>query len=233
MFTPEELMAVEPAAFAATVAATPDHELAEGMATEFRTVILDEVFRRMEEHFDPKKSKKLDLVIHFHLEGAASGSLDSYQVIIQADKCTTSKDLDKKPKLALTLDGVDFLKLATNNLKGMDLYIKGRLKVDGNLILATRLQGLFLLPDADGAASAHPTAAATQTAPPATPPAPETAAPAASTSTPTPETPAEASTTTPTSPAATTPPPQPSAPVTGTGDSGTGPDESKEQMQNV
>lgn len=148
MFTPDQLTAVNPAAFATAIASAPDHELAEGMASDLRVTVLDEVFRRMSAHFEPKKSKKLDLVIQFHLTGSQNGVNDVYQVVIRADQCIAGKEITEPPKLTLRLDAVDFLKLATNNEKGMDLYIKGRLKVDGNLILATRLQGLFMLPDA-------------------------------------------------------------------------------------
>lgn len=159
MFTTEELMAVDPAEFAAAVARTPDHELAEGMASVVRTQVLDEVFRRMEAHFDPSKSKKLDIVIHFELTGRPDGQADRYQVTIRDNACKVSKEATDDPGLTLTLDAVDFLKLATNNANGMNLYIGGRLKVKGNLILATRLQGLFFLPDA-ATASASAGAAA-------------------------------------------------------------------------
>lgn len=147
MFTSEQLTAVDAAQFAATVTNTPDHELAEGMASDARGPILDEVFRRMEEHFDPKKSKKIDAVVIFELTGAPSGEPDRYQVIIRNNTCSTSKELTEKPTMTLTLDAVDLLKLATNNAVSMNLYIAGKLKVDGNLILATRLTGLFAIPE--------------------------------------------------------------------------------------
>ncbi len=148
MFTPEQLTAVEPAQFAAAVAATPDHELAEGMAGAIRGQVLDEIFRRMEEHFDPSKSKKLDIAIHFNLTGAPDGGTDFYQVIVRDNTCAVGKENTEKPKLNLTLDAVEFLKLATGNANGMNLYIGGKLKVDGNIILATRLEGLFMIPEA-------------------------------------------------------------------------------------
>lgn len=147
MFTPEQLTAVDAAQFAASVAATPDHELAEGMASAVRGQILDEVFRRMEEHFDPTKSKKVDAVVIFELTGDPSGEPDRYQVIIRDNTCSTSKELTEKPTMRLTLNAVDLLKLATNNAGSMNMYLAGRLKVDGNLILATRLTGLFAIPE--------------------------------------------------------------------------------------
>jgi putative sterol carrier protein len=153
MFTPDELMAVDAAQFAVSVTNAPDHELAAGMASPVRGQILDEVFRRMEEHFDPQKSKKVDAVIVFELTGAPSGESDRYQVIIRNNECSTSKEHTEQATMTLTLDAVDFLKLATNNATGMNMYIAGKLKVDGNLILATRLTGLFALPETAPAAN--------------------------------------------------------------------------------
>lgn len=152
MFTADDLKAVDPAQFAAAVASTPDAALAEGMSGPIRVQVLDEIFGRMEEHFDPERSKDLDLVIHFELTGGADGAADAYQVVIRDDACRVGKELDETPEIKITLDAVDYLKLATNNAKAMDLYLSGKLKVDGNLILATRLQGLYTLPTADKAA---------------------------------------------------------------------------------
>jgi putative sterol carrier protein len=152
MFTSDDLKAVDPAQFAAAVAATPDAALAEGMSGPIRSQVLDEIFNRMEEHFDPERSKDLDLVIHFALTGAADGGSDSYQVTIRDDACKVAKELTETPEITITLDAVDYLKLATDNAKAMDLYLNGKLKVDGNLIIATRLQGLYTLPKAATAA---------------------------------------------------------------------------------
>lgn len=148
MFAPDQLTAVDPAQFAAAIKATPDHQLAEGMAGDFRGQVLDEIFRRMQEHYDPKRSKKLDLVVHFELTGSPTGQSDLFQVVLRNDQCVAGREATEDPKLKLTLDAVDFLKLATRNAVGMNLYISGKLKIDGNLILATRLEGLFSIPDA-------------------------------------------------------------------------------------
>ena len=40
----------------------------------------------------------------------------------------------------------DFLKLVTNNASGPMLFLRGRLKIDGDLMLASRLTGLFRIP---------------------------------------------------------------------------------------
>lgn len=158
MSTPEfQLSAVDAAEFVKSVAGTPDHELAEGMRSEFRHQILDEIFKRMEEHFDPSKSADLNAVIDFEITGHADGDTsDEFQVVIRNDTCKTGREHTETQTMKLVLDGVDFLRLVANQTNGMDLYIAGKLKVDGNLMLATRLSGLFLIPEADDSAAPGP-----------------------------------------------------------------------------
>jgi hypothetical protein len=59
--------AVDAAQFARSVATTPDAELAAGMRGELRGQILDEIFRRMEQHFRPDAAHAVDAVVHFHI----------------------------------------------------------------------------------------------------------------------------------------------------------------------
>ncbi len=154
----EKLGEVDAEDFAAAVAAVPDEQIAEGMQSEHRENILDEIFKRMEEHFDPTKSADVDLVIHFHITGRPDGGVDDYQVVIRDDTCKTSKELTDEMGLGLELDAVEFIKLVANLTNGMDLYIGGKLKIDGNMIVATRITGLFAMPEAGKATTASTTA---------------------------------------------------------------------------
>ncbi len=142
-------VALDPVEFANIVRTASDAQLAHALAAR-RTVILDEIFTRMEEHFDPTKSADLDLVIHFNIGGQPEGDFDRYQVVIRNDTCKTGRDRTEAAALGLTLDGVDFLKLVANLITGMDLYLAGKLKIDGNMMVATRLTGLFAMPDVGG-----------------------------------------------------------------------------------
>src|SRR5438876_6791862 len=78
---------VDPAEFARSVATTPDEQLAEGMRSELRGQILDEIFRRMEEHFDAQKAAGIDAVIHWTISGRADGGSDRYEVVLRNGTC--------------------------------------------------------------------------------------------------------------------------------------------------
>jgi alkyl sulfatase BDS1-like metallo-beta-lactamase superfamily hydrolase len=157
-----EFGAVDPAEFAKAIAETPDEELVEGMRSDARGEILDEIFRRMEQYFDPSKSAQLDLVVHFVIEGQVDGDPDFFEVVIREDTCTAGRERTADPGLGLQLEAVDFLRLITNQVKGMDLYLERRMKIDGNVIMATRLTGLFTTPGEAEAASAADTTPTTE-----------------------------------------------------------------------
>lgn len=153
-----DISGIDAGEFARMVTDLPDEQISEIIHSDLRGQILDEIFRRMEDHFDAAKSHEVEEIVHFAITGDADGGENKYQVIITDGTCTVSKDLDQKPGLTLTLDGVSFLKLAADVIPGMTLYLDGKLKIDGNMIKATRLTGLFAMPTA-GDAPASETAA--------------------------------------------------------------------------
>jgi putative sterol carrier protein len=53
-----------------------------------------------------------------------------------------------EPSVTLKLGAVPFLKLVTGNADGPSLFLSGKLKIEGDLILAARLPGLFEIPRA-------------------------------------------------------------------------------------
>jgi putative sterol carrier protein len=132
--------------FARAVAATPDEQLEAGMQTKLRGVILDEIVRRMQIEFMPNRAGKLDAVIQFEITGRPGGGSDVYQIQIKDGACTVGGGFTDAPASVIVLDGVNFLKLATGVISGIDLYIGGKLKWDGGMMMLTRLTRMFNIP---------------------------------------------------------------------------------------
>jgi putative sterol carrier protein len=135
--------AVDAAQFARSVATTPDSELAAGMRSELRGRILDEIFKRMEEHFRAEKAQGIDAVVHFHI---TDGGEDRYEVVIRDGSCTVNKPPTGDPRVTLSIDGVSFLKLVTGNASGPELFLRRRLKIKGDLVFAASVPGMFRIP---------------------------------------------------------------------------------------
>lgn len=136
----------DPAAIARGVATTPDEQLAHGMSGEARQAILDQVFLRMEEHFDPARAEGVDAVVRWRITGRPDGEADRYEVTIRDGRCSVSRDLVERPRVTITLDGVDFLKLVTGNADGPALLLRRRLRITGDLAFAARVAAFFRVP---------------------------------------------------------------------------------------
>jgi putative sterol carrier protein len=140
--------AVDPAQFAQSVATTPDEQLAEGMRSELRPQVLDEIFRRMEEHFDPSKAQGVDAVMHWKITDRPGGGEDVYEAVIKNGSCTVTKEPTGSPRVTFTIGPVEFLKLVTGNADGPQLFMTGGLKIEGDLMFAAQAAGLFKIPGA-------------------------------------------------------------------------------------
>lgn len=140
---------IDVAAFARTVGETPDDQLAQGMSGEYRGAILDEIFGRAATHVRADRAADDDAVVHFHLTGRADGKSDFYELVIKHGAAQVNREPTGEPKLAVTVDAVDFLKLVTGNASGPALFLRGRLKARGNLLWGANLNSLFALPRAD------------------------------------------------------------------------------------
>lgn len=138
--------AIDPQEAARNVARLSDDQLREGMSGPYRRQILDEIFRRMQEHFRPDAAAGLDAVIHWRITGRKDGGHDAYEVAIREDSCEVRHELVADPRVAFELDGVEFLRLVTGNVAGPTLFMSGQLKIEGDLMFASSIAGLFHLP---------------------------------------------------------------------------------------
>jgi len=139
---------MSPEDFARIIAETPDSRLEAAMQSKMRGVVLDEVIRRMETEFKPERAQDLDAVIQFEITGRPDGGSDLFQLTVRNGTCVTSKTITEDPKVKIVLDAVIFLKLVTGIEGGTDLYIGGKLKIDGAVMLGTRITSMFNVPDA-------------------------------------------------------------------------------------
>lgn len=142
--------------FAAAVASTTDENLAAGMQGPLRDVVLGEIINRMKTEFMPSRAKDLDAIIQFEITGRPDGGTDIYQVRIQNASCDVAKGagFDGAPASVIMVDAVDFLKMAVGVVSGIDLYIGGKLKWDGGMMMLTRLTRMFNIPSATPAQAA-------------------------------------------------------------------------------
>ncbi|GAA0426955.1 hypothetical protein FHR83_007347 [Actinoplanes campanulatus] len=144
-FSPESLAAIGPKEFTQLVKSTPDSKIAEVMASDTRTKILDEVFNRMPTLFRAERAGDTAAVMHWIITGGPNGQ-DTYETVIENKTCTVTSEPVRQPRLAMTMDALTFLKTITGAGNPMMLFMTGKIKAKGDLSLATSIPKLFDIP---------------------------------------------------------------------------------------
>ena len=150
MSSQPDIPAIDPAEFASLVSEATDDQLREGLATN-RELILGEIFRRMPERFDPQRGAGIDAVVEWRIRDP-DGGRDSWHVTIRDGQCTVADGPADSPTVTYEIDPLDFIKLITGNASGPKLFLFGKLKIRGDLMLGARMQTLFSIPQPEGSA---------------------------------------------------------------------------------
>jgi putative sterol carrier protein len=141
-----DFSSVDPEQVAGTISSASDEQLREALSGPQREAIIGEVFRRMEQHFKPSSAAGVDAVVHWKIAGGPDGAIDHYEVVLKDGSCTAGDDPQHEPRVTLTLDGVDFMRLVTGNAAGPMLFMSGKLKIEGDLMFSAQIQSMFTIP---------------------------------------------------------------------------------------
>jgi putative sterol carrier protein len=140
--------AVDPDEFARNIGGMKDDELREAMEGPLREQIIGEIFKRMEQHY--RGGAGQSGVIHWRITGRPDDGEDHWEAVIADGACATSPEPTSEPRVTLKLTGVDFLKLVTGNASGPMMFMRRRLKIDGDLMFSAQIQSMFAIPEASG-----------------------------------------------------------------------------------
>jgi putative sterol carrier protein len=142
---------VAPEDFARLMAEASNDQLEEIVNGPARKQVLDEIFRRMAEHVEPAKARGTNAVVHFKIldrPEELGGGYDHYEVVFDDGSCAASDVIEHDPNVTIRVAPVHFLKLASNQASGPTLFLTGKLRLEGDVMLASRLTGFFRIPSA-------------------------------------------------------------------------------------
>jgi putative sterol carrier protein len=143
-----DLTDVSPEDFAALVATASDEQLAEAMSGAQRGPALRVIFARMADHMDPAKAKGHDAVVHFQILRGHDEGYDHFELVVRDGTGSVSETPSEEPRVTLKIEPVAFLKLITNQKSGPELFMSGKLKIEGDLMFAPQVATLFRIPTA-------------------------------------------------------------------------------------
>ena len=139
---------VDPKQFSQLVKGTSNEQLTALMKSDGREKVLGQIFGRMPTLFRADRAGATSAVVHWTIGDRADGGSDTYELVIANGKCELSSTPTHDPKLALTVGGVDFLKIVSGNANPVMLFMTGKLKAKGDLGLAAKIGELFDIPKA-------------------------------------------------------------------------------------
>jgi len=104
------------------------------------SLTIETLMSKMPGAFIPEKAAGLDATIQFKFTGAEPGE---WYATIKDGKVTVEKGAFATPKMTLTADFGDYVKIFTGEIDGMQAFMQGKLKLAGDLNLAMKLTQMF------------------------------------------------------------------------------------------
>ncbi len=138
--------------FGRLVRDAPPERIEQLMRSPARKPLLDGIFWQMPRQLDAKQAVGVNSSIRWCITGRADGGVDTYQLELEEGRCRVIRGAGgADPRLTITIDGVEFLRLVSGNSDPMQAYFKGRIQLAGDIMVAAKLASLFGLPGADRA----------------------------------------------------------------------------------
>lgn len=145
---PGARLPIDSSALVASLRRASDEELSAGLSSN-RELILEEAFTRMGEHVRIEGFDEPATVLEWRITDPARDGTDRWQLIVGRGGAHVERDGTDQPSVALELGALDLLRLITGEKRGPELFLAGRLRIEGDLMLAARLPSLFHLPEAE------------------------------------------------------------------------------------
>ena len=101
---------------------------------------INDIFSRMPGRLDPEAAAGLDAVIQFDLSGDGGGV---WHCAIKDGACTVAEGAHHAPTMTLSMEAADYVGLISGELDGTVAFMSGKLRIDGDMGLAMKMQSLF------------------------------------------------------------------------------------------
>ena len=99
-----------------------------------------EYFETLPQRFISEAAKSIEAVFQFELAGDDGGT---YHVSVDHGKMAVSEGPHPSPTATLKMKGEDYVKMVNGQLNGAMAFMKGQMKVTGNVLLAQKMQSIF------------------------------------------------------------------------------------------
>ena len=99
-----------------------------------------EIFEQMPEAFLAEKAGDLRATFQFNLSGEGGGD---WAVAVAGGTCTVTEGKADKPDVTISMAADDFVKMTSGELQPIVAFMQGKIKLQGDMNLAIKVQELF------------------------------------------------------------------------------------------
>ncbi|HEX2295328.1 MAG TPA: SCP2 sterol-binding domain-containing protein [Actinomycetota bacterium] len=131
----------DPAVLATAIKDLDDDALAEQIRGIGTDEVLRAIFSGMEEAFVPERAAGVDSTIQYDI--STEDGTRTWAVSFANGKCATSEGPATSPRLTLQIGLVDFIRLIFGQAQGPQLFMTGKIKLQGDMMFAMQMQGFF------------------------------------------------------------------------------------------
>ncbi len=99
-----------------------------------------EIFQQMPSKLNPSTAAGMNKVIQYDLTGEGGAT---YQCKIEDGACVVTEGSPAVPDMTVIMEATDFVAMISGELDGMSAFMSGKLRVNGDMGLAMKMQSLF------------------------------------------------------------------------------------------
>ena len=99
-----------------------------------------QVMHKLASKFQPEAAAGLETVFQIQIE---DGEAQPYSIEVRDQQCQVIQQQHPDPDVTLIMASDTFVEIISGDLGGTSAFLSGRLRAEGNVILATQLAKLF------------------------------------------------------------------------------------------
>jgi putative sterol carrier protein len=99
---------------------------------------INALFSKMEQQFDATAAAGVDAVFQYRLDDGGP-----WYVAVADGRCTVTEGESDAPTVTLSMDSQTLGEIMSGELDGMSAFMGGRVRADGDIMIATQLASLF------------------------------------------------------------------------------------------
>jgi len=99
-----------------------------------------ELFSEIPKQFDPAAWGTEDATLQFNVTGDGGGN---WTARVESGKLTIDEGVEPSAGMTMTCAAPDILAIVNGELSAVSAFMQGRVKIDGNMALAMKLQNLL------------------------------------------------------------------------------------------